>query len=496
MKNINKSFLALALSSVTIFLGINSVFATTDTTDTETCSSTNCSIATEEGTSIVDEDGKIVPYYADVDSCTSSAGRVYPTTKEGYANWFIWGGCARNKYYTVTSGEEITLKVKTDSCASCMCYHPKFNLYELSSSGTWELKEEYDLPAEKGYTKTINYTPDSSKVRIEALSCFYLDIYKVEAEEDQEETSIAKCIDSDGINYFKRGSVYDTGHPGTFNNSDKCLSDTKLLEYTCKNDAWYATYYECPGECSKGVCVEKEQEENAEKDGDEDNVSSTLPEGTLIKLPDDSKVYVIKNGERVWIRTSDEFKALGYKWQDIKTVSANEIKQVKERIREETKLIKGKKDKKVYRLENGKLIWVPTVAAFNAQGLKWEEVEEEEDTALEQYEESRLVKDGEGNIYYITNNGRKKLIVNMEVFESYQNKLEDVVEVSEEVLDSMEDVELVREKGDPKVYKIENGQKKWIKTIQAFQRLGLNWEDIDTVNETEINAYEEAQDIG
>jgi len=81
---------------------------------------------------------------------------------------------------------------------------------------------------------------------------------------------LTKCADSDGTNYFKKGFVYDTGHPGIFNNSDRCLSDTKPLEYTCKNDAWYATYYECPGECRGGVCVDKEQNQEQEQNSGEE----------------------------------------------------------------------------------------------------------------------------------------------------------------------------------------------------------------------------------
>ncbi|MFA7169269.1 MAG: hypothetical protein WC178_00220 [Candidatus Paceibacterota bacterium] len=43
--------------------------------------------------------------------------------------------------------------------------------------------------------------------------------------------------------------------------------------------------------------------------------------------------------------------------------------------------------------------------------------------------------------------------------------------------------------------KVPNDQKEWIRIAQAFQKMGLNWEDVDIVNDTEINAYEDAQDI-
>lgn len=218
---------------------------------------------------------------------------------------------------------------------------------------------------------------------------------------------------------------------------------------------------------------------------------SKYSDGTLIRTSGDSKVYIVEEGEKVWIKTSEEFRSSGYEWRNVKTIPAQEMEGIGERVRE-AKLIM--KDRKVYRLENGRLIWVPTVAAFNAQGLKWEEVGGS-DANTETYEESRLIKDSRGNIYYITNNGKKKLVPNMDVFRSYGNKAGDVVEVSDEIISSMENVSLMRSKDDTKVYKIENRQKRWIKTLRSFQELGLKWEDIDIVNENEIETYPEGNSI-
>lgn len=334
-------------------------------------------------------------------------------------------------------------------------------------------------------------------------------------------TTTSQCTDSDGINYFVKGIIKDQGHIGTFENYDRCVSKTRLLEYSCKNDAWYATFYECPKGCDNGICLEKDVEDDATDTEDEDTDEDTevtevesdtstddsdttetvnsisLPDGTLVRLPDDPKVYVIQNGERVWIRTAEQFRALGYKWQDIKVISSEKIKAYKEKVAEEAKVVINKQNRKVYRLENGKLIWVPSVAAFNAQGLKWEEVTEVDTDASEQYQESRLIKDEEGNIYYITNSGKKILIISGEALAAYdkEDTTEEAVEVSDEVADSIEDVTLVKEAEDTKVYKLENGKKSWIKTADAFAKRGFRWEEIEVVDSDVMNSFTEAQAI-
>ncbi len=69
------------------------------------------------------------------------------------------------------------------------------------------------------------------------------------------------CTDSDGgVEIYVKGRVVDKGHPGTFDNYDKCLSENRILEYSCKNDAWYANYRDCLYGCRDGACVKEKCE--------------------------------------------------------------------------------------------------------------------------------------------------------------------------------------------------------------------------------------------
>ena len=86
---------------------------------------------------IFDSSGEeIDPYDADVETCRNSVGKIYNTTGPNSASWFNWGGCASTKYYEVERGTDLILRVHTDSCPSCVCYHPDFNIYE-EIDGEW-----------------------------------------------------------------------------------------------------------------------------------------------------------------------------------------------------------------------------------------------------------------------------------------------------------------------------------------------------------------------
>jgi len=54
---------------------------------------------------------------------------------------------------------------------------------------------------------------------------------------------------------------------------------------------------------------------------------------------------------------------------------------------------------------------------------------------------------------------------------------------------------LISVPGDPKIYKLENGIKRWITTAFAFNRNGFRWDQVTPVNVEELNFYTTGDDI-
>ncbi len=217
-----------------------------------------------------------------------------------------------------------------------------------------------------------------------------------------------------------------------------------------------------------------------------DSDSVCLPDGTLIKLPHDPKIYVIKDCKKKWIKTLDEFNQGGYNWSNIQETDSEVINAYADYLETTANLLRSIGHHKVYRIINGKRLWIPTVAAFNAQGLKWNDIQNVANVT--EYPRLKLAKlANKPEVYYLNENGFKRHIPTADVFNSYGNKWEDIVEVSSSELNSYPDSALIRE--NYKIYKLENGKKKWIKTAGAFNRLGYDWNQVSLVNQTEIDSY-------
>jgi len=218
--------------------------------------------------------------------------------------------------------------------------------------------------------------------------------------------------------------------------------------------------------------------------------SDCLPDGTLIKMPNDFKVYVIQDCKKKWIQSIDEFKQSGYKWNNVTETPADTVNAYNDYVQAVNNLLKIANQEKVYRIVGNRKLWIPSPQAFNTQGLKWQDIQTKDASTVNQYPDAKLLRaTGGTTIYYITNGGLKRAIPNMDVFNSYGNKLSDVVDVDQSILNSYPDNILIKEDNGIMVYKLENGTKRWIATDKAFKRLGLDWSKIAPVNQTEFNAY-------
>ncbi|MBI5621695.1 hypothetical protein HY933_02425 [Candidatus Falkowbacteria bacterium] len=104
-------------------------------------------------------------------------------------------------------------------------------------------------------------------------------------------------------------------------------------------------------------------------------------DGYLIKADNDSKVYVIAGGSRYWIPTAAVFEDLGYRWHQIKVVSAEFVARhpdggswTKSYVHPDGTLFKYQTYPKVYLLENNTRRWIINEATFLGRGYKWENI--------------------------------------------------------------------------------------------------------------------------
>lgn len=147
---------------------------------------------------------------------------------------------------------------------------------------------------------------------------------------------------------------------------------------------------------------------------------------------------------------------------------------------------------KVYQIINNLKHWIPNPDIFNSYGFKWSDIQEVEESELDQYSQARLLRpEGDIKVYYLTDIGQIRHIPSPEVFNSYNNKWDDVIAVSQQEINSYPINNLIRLENGIKVYKLENYIKRWITTAEVFNRLKYDWNKIAPVNQTELNYYPE-----
>lgn len=152
--------------------------------------------------------------------------------------------------------------------------------------------------------------------------------------------------------------------------------------------------------------------------------------------------------------------------------------------------LRAKDDYKIYLIERGKRHWISSPQVFELYNLNWDDVKEVDFQDLESFPRAKLLKAREDyKVYYLTESGTIRHIPSAEAFLSYGNKWEDIIEIDPEELKAYSPNNLIQRVGDYKIYKLESGKKRWIKTAAAFNRLKLDWSKIAPVNQIEFDAY-------
>lgn len=154
---------------------------------------------------------------------------------------------------------------------------------------------------------------------------------------------------------------------------------------------------------------------------------------TLVKSPGDVKVYVIKNNQKRWIKNADIFNSYGFNWNNIKEISNEELSLIGD-----VKLIKPEND---------------------------------------------------NSVFLVNSKGYKRHIANPEVFNSYGFNWNDIITINSIETSYYPGSYLIKSETDPKVYLINNKEKRWISSAEIFYKNNYNWDSIQIVNNTDLASY-------
>ncbi|PIQ92570.1 MAG: hypothetical protein COV69_02330 [Parcubacteria group bacterium CG11_big_fil_rev_8_21_14_0_20_39_14] len=177
-------------------------------------------------------------------------------------------------------------------------------------------------------------------------------------------------------------------------------------------------------------------------------------------------------------------------------LSATLAEELPDILKQERGLLRARGDYKVYLIEDGKKHWIPSPKIFELYNLDWESIKVVDAKELENFPRAKLFRaKGDNKVYYLTESGLIRHIPSVGAFLSYGNRWEDIIELNPEELKIYQENELIYLVGAHKVYKLENGKKRWIKTAEVFEKMGYDWSKIAPINLTEFGVYPEGPPI-
>ena len=176
-------------------------------------------------------------------------------------------------------------------------------------------------------------------------------------------------------------------------------------------------------------------------------------DGTLVKEHDENnpgaypEIYVIADGEKKHIEDENSFLALGYNWNNVIKVKPGALGFYRLRsamktnsVHPEGALIREDGTNTVYLIEGGKKKPISTQSIFNARRLNWDKVlvikkaqmAKFQSGANLQYPDGALVKDPAGKVYKM-DHGEKRWIRSGDDLTGAGYSVDDIIEVTDPV---------------------------------------------------------------
>lgn len=254
--------------------------------------------------------------------------------------------------------------------------------------------------------------------------------------------------------------------------------------------------------------------------------SNPRANGVLIRDTRNGRIYVIEKGKKRHILSTLAAKTNGFKLEERVDVSASEIGVLEDgaaiNIREGT-LIKSPNDSRVYILDqtlSGYVRrWVSSLATMDAFGMKKDQIHVVTSTTVNGYPEGEavnagsvvpdglLVKSSNDHSIYLTSEGSKQRIPSMTVFGSYNFVTTNIGTVNKERITglpsgsnlNLRNGTLIKGMGSPNVYAVDvvdgSKQRRRVSSVSAFDASGFQAAYIKTISTEALNEYSDAANI-
>lgn len=240
------------------------------------------------------------------------------------------------------------------------------------------------------------------------------------------------------------------------------------------------------------------------------------PDRRLIRARNDYKIYMMEDGLRRHIPNPRVFEDRGLDWNEVVVVEPDEVEVEPEGEAlsyTEGTLIRGD-GPEVYAISNGEKRHIRNPLVFQKLKYNWKNIIKVDNAELDiyptgapldessDYPDSTLIRaEGEPTVYVVEGD-KLKPVTSPEAFASHNYRWNRVKVVDRSLKGQYKiaeplklgDGSLVRDPSG-KIYNINHGKKRWIRTGDDFVKAGFKWDKVVDVTREEISDLEEDEDV-
>ncbi len=154
----------------------------------------------------------------------------------------------------------------------------------------------------------------------------------------------------------------------------------------------------------------------------------------------------------------------------------------------EVEFVKKENDPKVWLKLGNYRFWLRTPEIFSRAGGDWDKISFQsniEDVPLLKF----IKREGKEDVYLVTESGFKRKLLNLEILYLYGSPLEIVELKNDNFFNILPNNYLIRAQGQSEVYFLDQGIKRWVSSLETFEKLGLYWDEVVEVHPRELDYY-------
>jgi len=158
-------------------------------------------------------------------------------------------------------------------------------------------------------------------------------------------------------------------------------------------------------------------------------------------------------------------------------------------------LIRAEGDSKVFVINNNKKRWLRSEAVFNSYKKSWDAILVLPKAMVDKIPYNNLIRADGIKVYALNDLGYKRHIFNPDIFNSYGLSWADVADINQTELVNYPDCNLIQQAEDKKIYYIDETIRRWVKTIDVFSANNFNWDAVQIINTEDMGHYDLGADV-